>query len=1068
MKDKLIKLSTLIYLRVAVYFSFVVMFWPVYAVSQTLPSEILTQLNAYNVSWNTASTTGSNASMPLGNGDITANVWVENNGDLMMYIGKSDTWSEGTRLLKVGRVRIHLDPNPFVAGKPFNQTLNLYGGEINISAGAEGSKINVKTWIDANNPLIHVEATGDQNFTMKCSTELLRPVAYTLPSGSDPLAASFRGVIGSLVKPKECADVLMSKPDRIEWYHRDATSFFKTILTKQNLSSFAQTAPDPYMNRTFGATLLGDGLSKVDDTSLQSTEAGKKFSVSIYAYTAQTPTVDDWDTQLSNIVSQTGAIDIETLRTNHYTWWDAFWNRSWVFLSGDDDAVSVTRGYLLQRFMMACQGRGKYPIKFNGGALTFDYSGHNGDYRNWGPGYWNQNNRHLYWPLLATGDFDLMKPWFDCYMNMLGIQTAVTKRLYNHDGAFFPETFNFFGLFIQDDWGWNNVSKTSDTQWIRYHYSGALDVLTQMLDYYNYTRDETFVTNYIVPYASQVIRFFDKHWARVNGIIKFYPANAIEEYWTCTNSTDYIAGLRYTIPRLTSLPNSLTTPALLDEWNGCLNALPPITLDSTKTRVLPAQIYDTPRNSENPECYTIFPYKIYGIGHPDINVGIKTFANRLYKWTSCWSQDPVQAPLLGLTDLAKQDIIGNSKSVDAAVRFPAFWAPKSDYIPDFDNGGTLMMGLENMLIQNVGDSIYILPSFPSTWSVDYKLLAPGNTTVRLKSAGYSISQLDVLPDSRKANIVQPSGKQNQFITFPAMLTRKPGDNDFDPGAAAVSGLNISYTSSNPDVATIVNGKVHVVGVGTSVITVTQTGNNSYFPSQPETQKLTVDLFSSKHIEAESYSGQSGVQTESCSEGTLDVDFIGDGDYTFYNNVDLGDGSTSVYFRVASNASVGSAAGTIEVHLGGITGTLIGSVAVPGTGGWQNWVTVPCSLTAAAKGVQNLYLVFTNNSSFNLNWLEINTPLTGIKSVLNDPDCILYPNPATNTLTVVFPHQMLNVNSKIDISIYSLEGRKMRYQTYSAPFKWSKVNVNIVGLKTGTYYINLNDDRFIQTKKFVIK
>jgi hypothetical protein len=230
----------------------------------------------------------------------------------------------------------------------------------------------------------------------------------------------------------------------------------------------------------------------------------------------------------------------------------------------------------------------------------------------------------------------------------------------------------------------------------------------------------------------------------------------------------------------------------------------------------------------------------------------------------------------------------------------------------------------------------------------------------------------------------------------------------------------------------------------------------------------VDLFSSKHIEAESYSGQSGVQTESCSEGTLDVDFIGDGDYTFYNNVDLGDGSTSIYFRVGSSASVGSAAGTIEVHLGGITGTLIGSVAVPGTGGWQNWVTVPCNLTAAANGVQNLYLVFTNNSSFNLNWLEINTPLTGIKSVLSDPDCILYPNPATNTLTVVLPHQMLNMNSKIDISIYSLEGRKMRYQTYSAPFKWSKVNVNIVGLKTGTYYINLNNDRFIQTKKFVIK
>ena len=200
-----------------------------------------------------------------------------------------------------------------------------------------------------------------------------------------------------------------------------------------------------------------------------------------------------------------------------------------------------------------------------------------------------------------------------------------------------------------------------------------------------------------------------------------------------------------------------------------------------------------------------------------------------------------------------------------------------------------------------------------------------------------------------------------------MLTKKPGDVDFDPGATALSGLNITYTSSNPDVATIVNGKVHVVGVGTSMITASQDGNTSYLKSQPETQKLTVDLFSTNHIEAEKYNGQSGIQTESCSEGTLDIAFIGDGDYTFYNNIDFGDGATTAYFRVASSASVGSASGTIEMHLGSSIGTLIGSVAVPGTGGWQTWVTVPCTLKAAAKGVQKLYLVFSNNSSFNINW-----------------------------------------------------------------------------------------------------
>src|SRR5271155_6199841 len=110
-----------------------------------LPSDVLSKLNSYNVVWTTPSTNGSAGSMPIGNGDITANVWVENNGgDLMMYIGKSDTWSEGTRLLKVGRVRTHFSPNPFASGSPLSETLNYYNGEIDITAGQSGSQVALR------------------------------------------------------------------------------------------------------------------------------------------------------------------------------------------------------------------------------------------------------------------------------------------------------------------------------------------------------------------------------------------------------------------------------------------------------------------------------------------------------------------------------------------------------------------------------------------------------------------------------------------------------------------------------------------------------------------------------------------------------------------------------------------------------------------------------------------------------------------------------------------------------------------------------------------------------------
>ena len=727
--------------------------------AKQLPDDILKQLNRYNVSWNTASSSGSMESMPIGNGDITANVWVEKNGDLMMYIGKSDTWSEATRLLKIGRVRISISPNPFIDDANFTQTLNLYDGTINVTAGKQGNTTRLKVWIDANQQVIRVEVLSDKGVLIQCTTELLRPTPFTLSSSNDPIASSFRGLLGSPVKPSESADILLSRPDQVQWYHRNETSFYETILTGQNVPELIKKYPDPYLHRTFGAAMSGENLIKKDDATLASIKPGKQFTVSIYPYTAQTASVADWENQLTLQINGINKQDISLSRKQHQAWWDAFWNRSWVFLSGDADAETVTQAYLLQRFMMACQSRGAYPAKFNGGNFTFDFNGKNGDYRNWGPGYWYQNNRLFHWPLFSSGDFDLLRPWFDMYMNMMNLQQDVTKKYYGHGGAFFPETLNFFGLFIQDDWGWNNIDgKASDTRWIRYHYSGALEMLSQMLELYDYTKDDEFAKQYIVPFAEQTIRFFDQHWPRISGTIRFSPANAIEQFWDCVNPVDYIAGLQYTIGKLNKLPQNLTTPALLKEWNDCLHALPPLPMSRDKKKILPAEEFGEGRNFENPECYPIFPFKLFGLGRPGLDVAKNTFNERIFKLSNCWSQCLIQAALLGLGDESRQFIMKNVTALDPGVRFPAFWKQGSDYNPDFDNGGVMATGLQYMLLQNVDDKLLLLPAFPESWNVDFKLQAHNNTSVRVKSNGTTISRLEVLPAIRKADVVMPSDR----------------------------------------------------------------------------------------------------------------------------------------------------------------------------------------------------------------------------------------------------------------------------------------------------------------------
>jgi hypothetical protein len=94
--------------------------------SSTAPAaEGLFWRDGYNVVWTTPSK-HSGESMPVVGGDIGLNVWIED-GDVLFYVGQSGCVDEIGALLKHGRVRISLQPDPFVAGAEFRQELKLHG-----------------------------------------------------------------------------------------------------------------------------------------------------------------------------------------------------------------------------------------------------------------------------------------------------------------------------------------------------------------------------------------------------------------------------------------------------------------------------------------------------------------------------------------------------------------------------------------------------------------------------------------------------------------------------------------------------------------------------------------------------------------------------------------------------------------------------------------------------------------------------------------------------------------------------------------------------------------------------
>ena len=86
-------------------------------------------------------------------------------------------------------------------------------------------------------------------------------------------------------------------------------------------------------------------------------------------------------------------------------------------------------------------------------------------------------------------------------------------------------------------------------------------------------------------------------------------------------------------------------------------------------------------------------------------------------------------------------------------RFPAFWGPGYDWMPDHNWGGTAMIGLQEMLLQTDGDRILLFPAWPADWDVHFKLCAPGGVTVEATLSGGEVTQLDVLPTDRRKDIV---------------------------------------------------------------------------------------------------------------------------------------------------------------------------------------------------------------------------------------------------------------------------------------------------------------------------
>jgi hypothetical protein len=717
--------------------------------------------------------------MPLGNGDIGINAWVDHLGDLLFYIGKTDAWEDNSRLAKVGLVRVRLSPALPVAESVFRQELHPAAGEILISAtppnptGAEpSSSILFRLWVDANHPVIHVEAESAEPIKATTSFELWRTTPTTLPTieVGDVLVDRDQEDKQHAPTVVEPDTVLRDLPSGIGWYHRNEKSVGPEI-TMRTQDLLEAPWKDPILHRIFGAWISGDNTTRLDDQQLES-PANTRHRFRIHVLTLQPATADQWLDAVhksENAVVSAGYPDI---RADHLDWWREFWSRSHIRITPGSradhaGADAVNQGYALQRFIIACGGRGAYPIKFNGSIFTVPWPDMPGgpDYRRWGTGYWWQNTRLSYTALCTSGDFDLLDSLYRMYAGeVLDVSIYRTKRYFGFENAaYFPECIYPWGAVFSEVYGWDppaaeREDKLQRSGYHKWEWVSGLEFVFMLQDFYDHTQDTDFLERTVIPTAMPILRFFDLYYETgVDGKLVMHPSQALETWWDCTNPMPEVAGLHAVIGRLLALPEPLLAPAVRAYLEGLRDRIPPMPVREVDgVRMLaPAERFEEKKNVENPELYAVYPFRLVSFEKPNAVLGIHALIRRTDRGAFGWRQDDIFMAYLGLGEEARSYVVDRASNHDPDSRFPAFWGPNYDWTPDQDHGGVLVTALQAMLLQSEAEKIFLLPAWPTDWDVDFKLHAPQRTVIEGRVEDGRLSSLKVTPESRRTDIRIP-------------------------------------------------------------------------------------------------------------------------------------------------------------------------------------------------------------------------------------------------------------------------------------------------------------------------
>jgi len=757
--------------------SFIVLFISIYTTvnaqkkAKSFPS-------AYNIIWHTPSKDAL-GSMPLsGRYGAGANVWVQDSS-IWIYLAHNGAYDEQGRLLKLACIRI-TPTGVRLGAKGFTQELDLSSGAINITQG------DFRVQLGFIGETLLFESKSGKAHNMQ----------FSFGTWRDQYRA---GILQDMNanKGNYQPDLVKAGTSGILWFHRNS-DFAIDLIGKARAQGIPDSAVyDITTQRIFGGAIaVKGGITNpvVSNVKWQLWE-GKAWTC--FTTTSRTQViamrlgasvnanVKQWENEAHAMLTAT---TIVTAKINELQRWKAFWSRSYIIpnpaASPTDTGWITGRNYQLFRYMLACNRDGELPLLFNGGIFTVDnipggITGNNNaelpiteagvttpDFRRWMYCHFmSQNQRWLGWPTLAGGDTDLLLQSFSFYRNR-SKTAAARASLQGATGVVYPEPLDIWGLCC--------VAPRADglcgAEHLTYHFSMMLEHAWMAL-----TAHETLgiPITHDLPWIAGTLQFYDsfyrlQHQQRTgnelgtDGKLVIYPSNGLEFAKGATNPIEVVSGLKRISAALLTLPE--LSPALKKSIQKIMECLPelPTGFREGKKTLLPAKSWEQEFNMWEPiEMYAYWPYRLVGVTKPEtMELARDTWntvpINRALfcKQDFSWMPNLINMAALGWSDSAKRRVI--YKMANPTVRFPAFFGPGHDWLPDQNWGGSGMTGMQEMLLAadpyNDG-KLYLLPAWPAAWDVDFKLHAPKNTIVTASVRKGKIVSLKVIPPSREKDII---------------------------------------------------------------------------------------------------------------------------------------------------------------------------------------------------------------------------------------------------------------------------------------------------------------------------